>query len=152
MRCTRFAAVGLVATTLAASGCGSSSKPLTRAELTAKADAICKTVSAKLASRTKRGVNSQHALALLAPELASFEQSALAALGKLVPPTELEGDWKQFVTGAQTLAENTVKLGEYAKANNLKGAKSLITSSETVQQQMTATAKRDGFIACEQVA
>jgi hypothetical protein len=149
MGLTRLTAIALAATTLAVSGCGSSSKPLTRAELTAKANAICKTVSAKLASKT---IKTQQDIARIAPELASFEQTALTELSKLVPPAELANDWKQFVAGAQTLAENTSKLGEYAKANNLKGAKGLITSSQAVQQQMVATAKRDGLTACEQVA
>jgi hypothetical protein len=149
MRCIRLASVALVATTLAASGCGSSSKPLTRAELTAKADAICKTVSAKISSKT---IKTQQDVARVATELASFEQTALTNLSKLVPPAELANDWKQFVAGAQTLAENTAKLGEYAKANNLKAAKGLITSSQAVQRQMVATAKRDGLTNCEQVA
>jgi hypothetical protein len=149
MRCIRLASVALVAMTLAASGCGSSSKPLTRAELTAKADAICKTVSAKISSKT---IKTQQDVARVATELASFEQTALTNLSKLVPPAELANDWKQFVAGAQTLAENTAKLGEYAKANNLKAAKGLITSSQAVQRQMVATAKRDGLTNCEQVA
>jgi hypothetical protein len=147
---TRLTAVVLTAVTLAMAGCGSSSKPLTRAELTAKANAICATVTNKLAS--KKGINSQQDIARVAPELASFEQTALTELGKLVPPAELANDWKEFVAGAQTLAENTAKLGEYAKANHLKEAKSLITSSEKIQQQMVATAKRDGIAACEKVA
>ncbi|HWX87033.1 MAG TPA: hypothetical protein VNX67_02550 [Solirubrobacteraceae bacterium] len=144
-----MAAIALTAITLAVSGCGSSPKPLTRAELTAKANAICKTVTAKIASKT---IKTQQEIARVASELASFEQTALASLSKLVPPAELEGDWKRFVSGAQTLAENTEKLGEYAKANNLKGAKGLITSSEATQKQMVAIAKRDGLTACEQVA
>lgn len=150
MGAIRLAVVVLAAGALAVSGCGSSSaKPLTRAELKAKANAICKTVTAKLASKTAKN---QQDIARIAPELAGFEQSALIDLGKLIPPAELANDWKQFVAGAQTLAENTAKLGEYAKANNLKAAKALIVSSETVQQRMVATAKRDGIKECEQVA
>lgn len=149
MEHTRVAAIALTATMLAVCGCGSSSKPLTRAELTAKADAICKTVTTKISSKR---ANTTQEIARLAAELASFEQSALTNLSKLVPPAELESDWKQFVAGAQTLAENTAKLGEYAKANNLKAAKGLLTSSEAVQKQMVAIAKRDGLTACEQVA
>ena len=146
---TRVAAIALTAAMLAASGCGSSSKPLTRAELTAKANAICKTVAAKISSKT---INTQQEIGRAADELASFEQTALTNLSKLVPPAELENDWKQFIAGAQTLAENTAKLGEYAKANNLKAAKGLITSSEGVQKQMVGIAKRDGLTACERVA
>jgi hypothetical protein len=145
---TRLTAVALATAALAASGCGSA-KPLTRAELAAKADAICKTVSAKLASKT---IKTQQDIARVAPELASFEQSALSDLSKLVPPAELENDWKQFIAGAQTLAENTSKLGEYAKTNNLKQARDLITSSQAVQQRMTTIARRDGLKSCEQVA
>lgn len=142
-------AVALATTALMLSSCGSSAKPLTRAELTAKANAICKTVTAKLAGHT---VKTQQDIARVATELASFEESALADLSKLVPPAELEDDWKKFVAGAQTLAENTSKLGEYAKANRLKQAHALITSSQAVQQQMVTIAKRDGLKSCEQVA
>lgn len=149
MRQVCVAAIALTATMLAISGCGSSSKPLTRAELTAKANAICKTVAAKISSKS---ANTQQEIARVASELASFEQTALTNLSKLVPPAELEGDWKQFIAGAQTLAENTAKLGEYAKANKLKAARALITSSEVTQKQMMAVAKHDGLTACEQVA
>ncbi len=143
------AAIALAVMALAASGCGSSSKPLTRAELTAKANAICKTVTAKISSKS---AGTQQQLGRLAEELSSFEQTALASLSKLVPPVELETDWKRFVAGAQTLAENTAKLGEYAKKNNLQAAKGLITTSEATQKQMVVIAKRDGLTACEQVA
>jgi hypothetical protein len=143
--------VGIALTTiaLAASGCGSSSKPLTRAELTAKANTICKAVTAKMSSKS---ASTEQQISRVASELASFEQTELADLSKLVPPAELETDWKKFVAGAQTLAENTAKLGEYAKAKNLKAGKALILSSENTQKQMVVIAKRDGLTACEQVA
>jgi hypothetical protein len=137
------------AAVLAASGCGSSPKPLTRAELTVKADTICRSVTARL---TKNAIKTQQDIARVAGELASFEQSALTKLSKLVPPAELADDWKQFIAGAQTLAENTSRLGEYAKANKLKASRGLITSSQATQQKMTAIAKRDGLKDCQQVA
>ncbi len=145
----RLAAATLAATTMAIAGCGGSEKPLTHAELVSKANAICKTVTAKLATKS---ANSVQDIARIAPELASFEQQALSELSKLVPPADLESDWKQFIAGAEMLAENTSKLGEYAKANNLKAARALITSSETTQQQMRTIAVRDGLTECEQVA
>lgn len=139
----------LAATTMAIAGCGGSEKPLTHAELASKANAICKTVTEKFATKS---ANSVQDIARVAPELAAFEQKALFELSKLVPPASLESDWKQFVAGAETLAENTSKLGEYAKANNLKAAHGLIASSETTQHQMQAIAKRDGLTECEQFA
>lgn len=144
------AATALATTVLALAGCGGSAeKPLTRSELTAKANAICKTVTTKLATKN---ITTQQDIARVAPELASFEQTALTELGKLVPPAALASDWKQFVTDAGTLAENTLKLGEYAKAKALKAARGLIDSSETVQRRMQTTAKRDGIVECEQAA
>jgi multidrug efflux pump subunit AcrA (membrane-fusion protein) len=148
---SRIAVLTLVATTFVASGCGkSTSTTLTRAELTKKANTICESVKTKIAS-VNHSANNIKDIAIIAPKLAAFEQDALAELGKLVPPADLANDWKEFVAGAQTLADNTVKLGEYAKANNLAKAQSLITSSNTVQQKMRATAKQDGFISCEEV-
>jgi hypothetical protein len=142
-------AVALAMTTLAIAGCGSSPKPLTRAGLTSKANAICRRVAAKLAASTKGGVSGQQALAHIAPELAS---SALAELSQLVPPEDLSSEWKGFVADAEIIAENTAKLGEYAKTNNLNATRGVILSTEKVQKQMQATAQRIGFADCEQIA
>lgn len=140
-------AAALAAAALAVSGCGgSSAKPLTRAELTAKANAICMNVTAKL---PKKSIKSVPEIADTAIELASSEQGALTELSKLVPPAELESDWKAFVAGAEKLAENTAKIGAYAKSNDLKGASDLITNSERTTQQMTEIAKRVGIKECE---
>lgn len=143
----RLLALSLIAVGLTAGGCGKSSKPLTRAELIAKADVICKQVNDKLKSQT---INSRQELVHAVTRIASTEQAALAELSKLVPPAGLADDWKTIIAGAQTLADNTAKLGEYAKANRLNAAKSLIASSQKVQQQMLAIAKRDGFKYCSQ--
>lgn len=144
----RLAAATLAATTMAIAGCGASAKPLTHAELVSKANAICKTVTAKFATKS---ANSVQGIARIVPELASFEQTSLSELSKLVPPADLENDWKQFVAGAETLAENLSKFGEDAKANKLKAAAVVYTSSKKTQQEMRAIAKRDGLTGCEQV-
>ncbi|HEX4114307.1 MAG TPA: hypothetical protein VHY18_00345 [Solirubrobacteraceae bacterium] len=143
-----LAAATLAAITMAITGCGGSTKPLTHAELVSKANAICKSVTAKFASKS---VGSLQSVARIAPELASYEQTTLSELSKVVPPVDLENDWKQFVAGAETLAENLSKLGEYAKTNNLKAAAGVFTSSEKTQREMRAIAKRTGLTECEQV-
>lgn len=144
----RLAAATLAATTMAIAGCGASAKPLTRAELTSKANAICKTVTAKFETKS---TNTVQGIARIAPELASFEQTSLSELSKLVPPADLENDWKQFVAGAETLAENLSKLGEYAKAKKLKAAYRMLISSETTLREMRAIAKHAGLTECEQI-
>jgi hypothetical protein len=146
---SRLAALVLAAITLTASGCGKSSKPLTRMQLIAKADSICKRVNDQLKS-SNNTIKSKNDIARIVPRIAAFEQTALAELSKLVPPAAMANDWKTIIAGAQTLADNTAKLGEYAKANNIKAAKGLIAKSENVQHQMLATAKRDGFKDCSE--
>ncbi len=148
---SRLLALSLIAVSLIAGGCGKSSKPLTRAELIAKADAICKRANDKLKS-SNTTIKTQQDIAKLAPKLASFEQGALAELSKLEPPAALANDWKMIIAGAQTLADNTAKLGEYARRNDIKAARGLIQTSEKVQQQTLAIAKRDGFKECSQTA
>ena len=149
MRPRKLAAAVLAASTVAVAGCGGSEKPLTHAELVSKANAICKTVTAKFATKSAKSTQD---IARIAPELADFEQKALSELSKLVPPAYLASDWKQFVAGAELLAENTSKIGEDAKANDLKATGPVIGASEKTQHQMQAIAKRDGLTECEQVA
>lgn len=145
----------LVAAMLAAvllAGCGSSPKPLTRAQLTSKADAICRKVTAKLEAASRgSSANTPQQLGRLVAKISGFEQAALGELGALVPPLALEADWKKFVAGAQTLAEDTAKLGEYTAAKNKAGVRTLISSAGTTQNQMVTIAKRNGFKDCEKV-
>lgn len=145
----RLAALALIAATLGAGGCGKSAKPLTRAQLIAKADVVCRRINHKLSSVT---IKSQQDIARVAPKLAAYEQEALSDLAKLVPPTALANDWKEIVAGAQTLADNVAKLGEYAKSNNIKAARPLIASSSKIQEHIQAIAKRDGFQDCSKTA
>jgi hypothetical protein len=145
----RIAALALTVSALAASGCGGSTKPLTRAELVEKANAICRRVNVKLASSTSQ-VKTQADLARIAPQLASFEQGALSELSKLSPPSELASDWKAILTDAQTLADNTAKIGEYAKTNQKKALQELSLASEKVEKNLVTTTKRNGMKDCEQ--
>jgi hypothetical protein len=154
---TRTAVPALATSALAAAalatGCGSSPKPLTRAQLTRKADAICRTASAKLEAATKgTSAKTPQQIQRLAAKLSGFEQTALGELGRLVPPPAIEADWKRFVAGAQALAEDIAKLGEYAASKNQAASKSVISSAGATQKQMTAIANRNGFKDCEKVA
>lgn len=150
----RKAVVGAlaIATMALAPGCGASSKPLTRAQLIAKADAICKRVTTRLQASGANHANTPAQLERLAKSLATYEQSAFDELGALVPPAALEADWKRFVAGAQTLAESTTKLSQDLATKARAKIQALITSAEATQKQMVAIAKRDGMKACEQVA
>jgi hypothetical protein len=133
----------------AAVGCGESAKPLTRLQLLHKGDAICRRVNQRLSSIN---IKSQQDLVRVLPQLATYEQRALAELSKLVPPVSMEGDWKTILDGAQTVADITAKLEESTKAKDLRAARTLIQEADKVQRRTTATAKRDGFRYCSQNA
>lgn len=153
---TRTAAPALaIATSLAialGSGCGSEPKPLSRGQLLASANSICRRVAKQLEAVNKgESANSPQQIARLASKLAGLEQSALGELGKLVPPATLEADWKRFVAGAQSLAEDTATLGETATGHDPAATRRALTSAQATQKRMAAIAKRDGFKECEQV-
>jgi hypothetical protein len=143
----RLATVVLAATAIAVCGCGSSgSKSLTRAELIAKADAICKGISTQLNAQGRKATPAQQVFS----QVAAYEQTALAELKKLNPPSDMAGDWKQIVAGAQTLTEDTTKYAEYSKSKDLSKAQSLAVSGAAVRQQVSVTARRAGFNDCAQ--
>lgn len=139
--------VALATGAFAGAGCGKSQKPLTRAQLLVKADAICRHIEKKLSSFSAK--NEKEFIRLL-PRLAGYEQQGLAELSKLVPPAQMADDWKTIVAGASTLADSTAKLAEAARAKDLKTAHAITSEIGKVQQRTIAVAKRNGFKECSQ--
>lgn len=149
-----LATSALAAVVLAAAGCGSTTKPpLTRAQLTSKANSICRTVTAKLEAASKgESANTPQQLEHLTTEVSGFEQKALTELTALVPPPALEAQWQRFVAGAQSLADDTAKVGEYIANKNTASTKAVISEAQATQKRMVAIAKRNGFKDCEKIA
>lgn len=148
-RSTRWLGAALAASALTAAGCGESAKPLTRAQLLARADAICARINKKLSATN---IKSEQDIVRIAPQLVADEQQGLAELNKLIPPGSMADDWKTIIAGAQTLADSTAKLGEDVKAKDVKAAHTLIEEANKVQQRTITVAKRDGFKDCSQSA
>jgi hypothetical protein len=144
----RLLAAALAASVLTNVGCGESAKPLTRAQLLRKADAVCHKLSKKLSSSK---IKTEKDLVQELPKLAGYEQEGLAELSKLIPPAKLAEDWKMIIAGAQTLADDIAKVGEDAKAKEMKAAHAIFAKAAKVQQRTTAITKRDGFKDCSQV-
>lgn len=144
----RLLAAALAASVLANAGCGESAKPLTRAQLLHKADAICHKLNKRLSSSK---IKTEKDLVQELPKLAGYEQEGLAELSKLIPPAKMAEDWKMIIAGAQTLADDIAKVGEDAKAKELKAARAIFAKASKVQQRTTAITKRDGFKDCSQV-
>jgi hypothetical protein len=149
----RLAALALT-TALATTGCGSSStsssssssSAMTREQFMAGAETIC----ARLDAHIKPLHNTN--FAQVAPVIVGYERAALIDMQRLTPPASLAEDWKQIVTDEQMIAEDTAKLGEYSKANNTSATLTIFHTAEKLQQQMLATATRDGFRECSHFA
>jgi hypothetical protein len=121
------------------------SGPLSRQELIAKADLICRRVNAKRA-RTKYASAADYAR--LVPALAEYQQAAVAAMRELVAPASMRSSWNQMVSDAQQFADSVVKFGEYAKANKLREVTSVSIAGMKANERLMALAKRKGFVDC----
>lgn len=81
------------------SGCGgsssSSSKPLTRAELTTKANAICRRVISEVDWSKVTPQQLPHVVS----RLAALEEQAASELDKLTPPKTMLAEWRLVVDG-----------------------------------------------------
>jgi hypothetical protein len=176
---TRLAvAFVLAATTLAASGCGGSSKatstpapatsaanttsstateasvkpsgkPLSRSELIARADAICYRLNARRSATT---IGRPQDYERVVPALASYELAAATEMGKLVPPASMAHDWQQIVAGSRTVAAATGRFHTYAeaKAGTLAHTIDLVLGKGI--DELVHAAKRAGFKDCSHFA
>jgi hypothetical protein len=138
---------------IAIAGCGSSGSTLSKAGLVAKADPICKQVAiarkAANATLSKASSSKQlHVLAQIAPGVAADEHQAVDQLRGLKAPAALAADWQQMLHGMQQLADDTTRLVQNAKANDLKAVESVTSSGRVVRQRLTAIANRIGFTYC----
>jgi hypothetical protein len=124
------------------------SKQLTREQLTANANPICKRVHAQLrALSTGHGKQDAEHLFLRS---AAYERAGLAELQKLSPPADLEADWKQILTAMSTLVGDSMKYAEYAKAKNLNAAGHVVNSYTPIKEPAVAVAMRDHLAECAQ--
>jgi hypothetical protein len=163
------AAAALLATALAAQGCGGSSKSsqsassqpsMTRAALIAKADPVCGRINKKiefysnLKPSDSRDLVSAAAVERAAPLIASFERSAHDELAKLAPPSSMAADWREIVDGVEAIANDTQQLGQDLSAKvKVRGKIAGLTASATITlQHVNAVAARNGFKDCARLA
>jgi hypothetical protein len=156
---TRFALLALSMSALVGSGCGQShtvkqsaaqkqstaSAALTRAELIAHADAICKRVNAKRATK----VNSRQDVLTDVAAYSSYAKIAYGELRKLNPPATMVTDWERLVAAAQILPAEAAKYVAYTKANDPQIPRNeLIKKIGAAETTMVNIARHDGFNDC----
>jgi hypothetical protein len=142
--------------TLLLAGCGSQ-KSTSKSRMISRADAICQPLNAQRKAGNKSvgavtGIKRMLKIAQIAPGLATSEHRAVAELRALTAPAALAATWQQILAGTQQLADNTVKLGAYAKVYDLKHVESVIHSDQQSERALAAIATKAGFKHCGRTA
>jgi hypothetical protein len=131
------------AAVLTTSGCGGT-KGLSRAELIAKADPLCRRAnttidSSKLTPKT---------VSRLAPGIAAVEQEVSSQLAKLTPPSSMASDWKTIVNGFRSAGTGLLHMGEARKTNDTHALVKAEAELSNGQIARTEAAQRNGFKDC----
>ncbi|MGI8557746.1 MAG: hypothetical protein ACR2ND_05480 [Solirubrobacteraceae bacterium] len=138
--------LALVAAT-AAAGCGSSStSPLSKSELVAKGDAICKRVNDGI--RNVGPTNTAADVAKVAPKVYALEQQGVNDLRKLTPPGAVASDYTSFLDKTQVLTDDANKIGAAAKTNDKKTAQTIASEAASASASATSSASKLGFKDC----
>lgn len=133
---------------VAVAGCGST-KPLTRAQLVSRANALCTHVHAevKQAGPAKTPQDFVH----LTRKLAGFEQHALESMRSLTPPSALTADWKHMIEGAEEVAESVGTISTDAQLKKEKGEREALERVERVEKNIAPIVERDDFTSCKEL-
>jgi hypothetical protein len=139
---TAIISLALAAVSLSAGACGSSSqKPLTQAQLIAKADPICRTVV-----RTVRYSElTPTRIVRFATRLADIEERAYTQLSKLTPPTSFADDWQFILDGFRESAR------DFRRLERIAHPESEASRFETLYGDVRGkawTARENGFKDC----
>lgn len=122
-----------------------SGTPLSHSKWVAKANAICHRTNLKLESST---IKSRAEATQLFAQAADYDHTEAIEMSKVVPPAAVAHDWSEIVAGIQKFGEYTAIAAEYARANNLGSAGSIVSKGKAIQEKETAIAKQDGIKEC----
>ena len=123
---------------------------LTRAQLAASADAICKRVNAELTA-VKAKSASVAEIVRIVPGRALSERKAVTELSKLTPPSSLAHDWQLIIGYRRTLADELTALALAAQSKDNVKIKALSASKLRAHALLLAAAKRAGLTECGRV-
>jgi hypothetical protein len=151
--------LALLAASLAVGGCGggssssrvasssSSAASLSRAQLVARADAICARVNAEVAGLRPK-VASPLEFAVVVPRSAVFQQRAVRELSALTPPPAIAVAWRQLVAYRRELADGLVALAGQRKGGDARGGKGVPGPGLLLPRTLVLAAERDGLKGC----
>jgi hypothetical protein len=127
---------------LLVAGCGGLSKD----ELVAKGDAICKRVNARMAKEPDP--QSASDLELLAKRTVALSDPAIAEMKALDPPGELQPDFKRFVASLRRQRDLTKQIGDAAGAGDTAKIQKVTADAQKAEREYRRLSGKIGFKEC----
>jgi hypothetical protein len=135
------AAVALLVVPLAACGGG-----LSKSELVAKGDAICKRVNTRMAKEPAPKTTAD--LEGLAKKTVEISDPAIKDMEALEPPDELADDFGKFVASLKKQRDLTKQIGDAAADGDTAKIQQVGTEAEKAQTEYRRLSDKIGFKEC----
>jgi hypothetical protein len=137
----RHAAVAVLL--LLVTGCGGG---LSKSELVAKGDAICKRINTRMAKEPDPKTTQD--LQRLANRTVELSDPAIADMEKLEPPSDLESDFKKFVTSLKRQRDLTKQIGGAAGKDDTAKIQEIGAEAQKAQDEYRRLTGKIGFKEC----
>jgi hypothetical protein len=137
----RHAAVAVLL--LLVTGCGGG---LSKSELVAKGDAICKRINTRMAKEPDPKTTQD--LQRLANRTVELSDPAIADMGKLEPPSDLESDFQKFVASLKRQRDLTKQIGAAAGKDDTAKIQEIGAEAQKAQDEYRRLTGKIGFKEC----
>jgi hypothetical protein len=128
---------------LLVAGCGGG---LSKDELVAKADAICKRVNQRMAKEPDP--KSAADLERLAKRTVAISNPAIHDMEALEPPSELKADFTKFIASLKQQLELTKKIGAAAAEGDTAGIQKVGADAQKAENEYRRLTGKIGFKEC----
>ena len=128
---------------LLVAGCGGG---LSKDELVAKGDAICKRVNTRMAKEPDPKTAAD--LERLAKRTVAISDPAIKDMEKLKPPSDLESDFENFLASLKRQRNLTEKIGEAAAAGDTAKVQKIGADAQDAQEEYRRLTGKIGFKQC----
>ena len=119
---------------------------LSKQELVAKGDAICKRINTRMAKEPDPKTTKD--LKRLADRTVELSDPAIDDMEALEPPSELEDDFKKFVASLKDQRDVTKKLGAAAGKDDTAKVQELLVDAQKSQDEYRRLTGKIGFKEC----
>ena len=124
-------------------GCGGG---LSKSELVAKGDAICKRINTRMAKEPDPKTTAD--LQRLAKRTVELSDPAIDDMEALEPPSDLEDDFKKFVASLKRQRDLTKEIGDAAGNDDTAKVQDIGTKAQKAQDEYRRLTGKIGFKQC----